>query len=408
MSSRVKILRVIARLNVGGPARHTTVLSDALVDHGFETVLVFGSCGPDEASMEHLLTGSRARTHRIPELGRSVRPLDDLKAFVALVGLIWRERPAIVHTHTAKAGTLGRLAAALCNLARRRERRALIVHTFHGHVLHGYFSPTISTLVRWIERGLAGLTDVIVCISPTQRDDLVHRFRVATNGQAAVVPLGLDLDTLLADVETRENARHRLGISPSAFVVAFVGRLVPIKDVPTLLRAMAEVARQVPEALLMVAGDGDQRASIEALAQEIGLTPRVMWLGWRQDLAALYAAADVVALSSRNEGTPVTLIEGMAAGRPVVSTNVGGVADVVTHEVTGLLVPVGEHRDMAAALTQLAHNPAEALRMGQRGREDVRARYGVARLVSDVEALYRARLAAPTLARDDGSGGRDA
>lgn len=388
----IKVVRIIARLNVGGPARHTAILSDGLTPLGFDTVLVHGSCEEGEASMEHLLEGSSARVMRVPELGRSVRPLDDARAFLALCRVLWRERPAIVHTHTAKAGTLGRLAAWAYNRLHARERRVLIVHTFHGHVLHGYFSARMSRLVRLIERLLARVSDVIIAISPAQRDDLVDRFNVADATQVVVVPLGLELGGLLESARDQATARQTLQLPGTAFVVAFVGRLVPIKDVPTLVRAFARVRARVPHAHLAIVGNGPSRPELESLVHELGLRPHVTWLGWRDDLDVIYAAADVVALSSRNEGTPVALIEAMAAGRAVVATAVGGVADVVRHEQTGLVVAAGHAEALAAALERMAHDPALRREWGARGREEARARFGSDRLRQDVAALYRARL----------------
>ena len=338
----MKILRVIARLNVGGPARHVVLLDRGLRARGHQTLLVHGTIGDGEASLEHLAAESGVPTLKIAELGRRVSPLGDARAFIRLARTIFRESPDVVHTHTAKAGTLGRLAALAFNATRGRARRAVVVHTFHGHVLDGYFSPFVNRLVRSAERMLARTTDRVVTISPAQRDEIVGRFGVGRPETTAVVPLGLDLQPLLEG--GAPSLRRELGIDDRAFVVGFVGRMVPIKDLPTLVLAFARLLATTPDAFLLLVGDGPVRPDLERLIDERGLRDRIRLLGWREDLARVYATIDVCALASRNEGTPVAVIEAMAAGRPVVATRVGGVPDVVEDGETGILVAARRRR----------------------------------------------------------------
>ena len=389
----MKILRVIARLNVGGPARHVVVLDRGLRARGHDTRLVHGSLAPFEASLEHLAVEARLPTTPILELGRRISPISDVRAFAQLVRLVFREAPDVVHTHTAKAGTLGRIAAGLFNLTRRRRRRCLVVHTFHGHVLDGYFRPAASRAVRLVERTLAHITDRVVAISPAQREDIVTRFRIADPARTVVVPLGLDLAHLTAVDAGAAHLRARFGIPDGALVVGYVGRLVAIKDPATLVRAFAHVAETRRDAMLLVVGDGPLRADVEALVAALGLHTRVRMAGWVEELAPLYATIDVCALSSRNEGTPVALIEAMAAGKPVVATRVGGVADVVEHGDTGLLVPPQDPAALAEAILRLAADPAERARMGAAGRRGIAARFSPQRLVDDIDRLYAAALA---------------
>ncbi len=264
---------------------------------------------------------------RLPRLGRAVRPWDDVRTLFEIVRLLREVAPDVVHTHTAKAGALGRIAAALHNVGRSRATRAVVVHTFHGHVLQGYFSPARTAAVRWAERALAKTTDRIVAISPAQRDDLVERFGVAPRRKVVVVPLGLDLRRLRGTARG-EGARRALGVPGDAFVVGYVGRLVPIKNVPLLLEAFAGVRRVLPGARLLVAGDGPLHADVVARVCALGLGESVRLLGWVEDLAPLFGASDVVALTSENEGTPVALIEAMAAGCAVVATRAGGIPDL--------------------------------------------------------------------------------
>jgi glycosyltransferase involved in cell wall biosynthesis len=295
-------------------------------------------------------------------------------------------RPHIVHTHAAKAGALGRLAAWL-------SRAPVTVHTFHGHVLRGYFSPPLTAAFRAVERALARRTTRIVALSPAQRADLLA-MGIGRPGRVDVVPLGLELDPLLEAQARRGALRRHLGLPPEAKLVGSVARLVPIKDHATLFAAAARVIQADPAVHLVVAGDGPLRAHLEALAARGGLAGRTHFLGWWEDLPALYADLDVVALSSRNEGTPVCLLEAMAAGLSVVATRVGGVRDVVRHGETGLLVPAGDPAALAAALASLLADPERRSTLGLAGRRAAYPTYDVKALVARVEAMYRELMAA--------------
>jgi len=389
----VRILRVITRLNVGGPARHVVLLDRGLRGRGHETRLVYGSLAPGDGSLEHLAAAAGLPTTPIRTLGRRINPIGDLRAFARLLRVVFREAPDVVHTHTAKAGTLGRLAAGLFNMTRPRRRRCIVVHTFHGHVLSGYFGPTMNVAVRLAERTLATITDRVVTISPAQRHDIVTRFNIAAAARTTVVPLGLDLERLARLDSDAADLRERLGIPEQAPVVGFVGRFVAIKDLATLVQAFALVAARRPDAVLLLVGDGPLRAEIDALVRALGLQERVHLIGWIDDLAPVYATIDVFALSSLNEGTPVAMIEAMAAAKPVVATRVGGVADVVDDERTGLLVPPQTPQALAGAIVRLVGAPEERARMGAAGRQAVVARYSPERLVDDIDRLYRDALA---------------
>jgi glycosyltransferase involved in cell wall biosynthesis len=391
-SPRLKVLRVIARLNVGGPARQAALLHRELRARGFDTVLAYGSVGDDEASLENLLDDDDPTACKIPELGRHIRPLSDVSAFLELLRLVFRERPDIVHTHTAKAGTLGRVAAALYNATRRRSRRCLVVHTFHGHVLDGYFGRVGNIAVQTAERVLARLSDCIVTISPAQRKDIVERFRVAPAERVVVVRLGLDLDPYFRIGEVDPRAPVRDGLARDAVVFGCIGRLVPIKDVGTLIHAVAAARETSPSLHVVVVGDGGERPALEGLCQRLGVSDQVRFVGWRQDLPAILAGLDGVVLSSRNEGTPVALIEAMAAARPTVATAVGGVPDVVTHEQTGLLVPPAAPAALATALVRLCRCAEERRRLGTAGRQAA-VEYRQEHLVARIDRVYRTALA---------------
>jgi len=390
---RLRVVRLIARLNIGGPARHVALLQRHLAARGYESTLVTGvpEAGEGELPPEEA-AGAPIDRIVVPELGRTLRAADDLVAFVRIYRLLRRLEPDIVHTHTAKAGALGRLAAWLYNATRRPRRRAVIVHTFHGHVLRGYFGPVASRAVRAAERALAHVSDRIVAISSTQRRDLVEVFRIAPARKVVVVPLGLDLDALQRAPDRGGSLRAEAGFPAESIVCGYVGRLVPIKHVDLLIRAFAEARRRQPRARLLVVGDGQCRVDLERLVAEVNLTGAVWFAGWRTDLIEVYGAMDVVALSSRNEGTPVALIEAGAAGKAIVATRVGGVPDVVETERTGLLVPDDDLGALALALERLMADPDLRVRLGAAARATSISRFGYPRLVDDLDALYRAAL----------------
>ena len=388
----IRVVRIITRLNVGGPAIQAMTVSDRLRPRGFDTLLAHGRLDAGEGDMRYLLRDS-VPVRYLPALRRPLGPAHDALALAQLVDIMRDCRPAIVHTHMAKAGTLGRIAAAIYNRTAGRGARARVVHTYHGHVLDGYFSSAATRLFVGIERQLARMTDRIVAISPKIRSELADEHRIGRPEQYRVVPLGFDLTRLAAiDDVARTAARAALQIAPDAHVVTTVGRLTAIKQHTLFLEAARLVAASDPAAVFLVAGDGELRASLEASARELGIAERTRFLGWRRDLETIYGASDVFLLTSRNEGTPVALIESLAAGVPGVSTEVGGVRDVVDSDRVGLLVPSGDARALADRVAALCADRALRRRMGEAGRHAVLMRYGLDRLVDDVERLYREML----------------
>jgi len=318
-------------------------------------------------------------------LGREISPLQDLRALVGLHRILRSWRPTIVHTHTAKAGLLGRLAARAAGVP-------VVVHTFHGHVLREYFSPTRTAAIRWLEGRLATLADALVVVSETIRQDLVD-LGVAPAGKIRVVPLGLDLAHLCRDLP-RGVLRREMGIGESTRLVGMVGRLVPIKDVPTFLQAARLVRGAGHDVRFALVGDGEERPALESQCERLGLSDAVTFFGWRRDLEAVYGDLDVVVNASRNEGTPVALIEALAAARPVVATRVGGTPDLLGEDARGRLVPPGSPEALAAAIVATLQESEAARHRALAGREHVIARHSVARLVRDVDELYRELLVA--------------
>jgi len=385
---RIRVLRVIARLNVGGPAIHATLLTGRLNPARFATTLVAGSEEAGEANYLEL-HGRTMPVLILPDLGREIRPLSDVRTVWRLMQVVRRERPHIVHTHTAKAGALGRLAAILCGVP-------IIVHTYHGHVLRGYFSPAKTAVYRAIERMLALGTDRLLTVTDRVGQEL-QALGVGRPAHYRTLPLGFDLAPLLVAERRRGELRAELQVG-DAPLVGIVARLVPIKAHDVFLAMAARVRQTYSTAVFVIVGDGELRTSLEQRAVDLGLAGAVRFLGWRADIDRLYADIDVVVLTSRNEGSPVALIEAMAAGVPVVSTEVGGVADVVQHGATGLLAPMDDDAALARHVVTLLGDRDLGRRMGQRGRAIVAATYSADRLVSDIEALYEELLTEKHLA----------
>ena len=342
--------------------------------------------------MSYLLerAGARPRTEQLASLKRTISPLSDAAAAWQIYRLLCEFKPAIVHTHMAKAGAAGRLAALAYNRTAGRRARARLVHTYHGHVLEGYFGAAKTRLFIAAEQRLAAATDRIVAISPRIREELIHEYRIGRPEQYRVVPLGFDLDGLAAvDDRGRAGARAALAIPPGATVVTTVGRLTAIKKQHLFLEVAQRVIRAHASTIFLIVGDGELRGPLEAAAAALGIADRVRFLGWRRDLETIYGATDTFLLTSRNEGTPVALIESMAAGCAGVSTEVGGVGDVLPTSDVGLMAPAGDADGLADHISGLVAEPQRRRAMGDAGRRFVVARYGIDRLVSDIDGLYR-------------------
>lgn len=393
-STPTPVVRVITRLNIGGPSIQAARLTSALERFGFTTTLIHGRLGDGEGDMSYLLEPG-ARAIYVDALRRPLSPLADVRALWRVYREIKRVRPAIVHTHMAKAGMVGRVATAAYNATRGALPRARVIHTYHGHVLEGYFSPLMTRLFIGLERLLARVSDAIVAISPAIERELRDHFRIGRAGQYRVVPLGFDLTSFAAvDDGMRVGARRELNLPAEAEVVSTVGRLTAIKQHRLFLDAVAAVAKSRPHLTALVAGDGELRADLERYAAQIGIADRVRFLGWRRDLATIYAATDVFLLTSRNEGTPVALIEAMASGVPGVSTDVGGVKDVINSDAVGARVADGDAAGLAAALVRYLADRNGRRAAGERARAAVLQRYSLDRLVDDIHSLYRDLLAA--------------
>ena len=327
---KIRVLRFIARLNVGGPSIHVYLLTTGLDPKRFHSTLVTGRISPQEGDMGYLFQSALEQPVIIGNLQREINPLMDTKAFMEILRLLRHEKPDIVHTHTAKAGTSARLAAIVYNHIYNGNTHT--VHTFHGHVFTGYFSQAKSSMFIWIERFLARSTDVIVAISRTQKIDLAQKFRIAPAHKIKVIPLGFNLAPFLKKGSHNEGSfRKSLGKGKDTLLIGIVGRLVPIKN-HVLFLDMAKILINENKYLnifFVLVGDGELRKELEALVENKGLKNHVSFCGWRRDLPEVYADLDILALTSKNEGTPVSIIEAMAAGTSVISTDAGGVKDLL-------------------------------------------------------------------------------
>lgn len=381
-----RIVRIIARLNIGGPAIHATLLTAGLNHGRFATTLLAGAVGPHEGDMTYYATARNVYPVIVPALGPELGLANDLRALASLRAHLRTAAPAIVHTHTAKAGALGRAAALL-------RRVPVIMHTFHGHVFRGYFGPRQTAAFLRIERTLARRTTTIIAVSARLRDELVDEFHLAPRERIHVVPLGLDLTPFQPAERLRGRFRPTLGIEESTPLIGIVGRLVPIKRHDLFLRAARLLRDRIPSAQFALVGDGELRETLRSQSAALGLAGCTHFVGWQRDMAAVYADLDVVALTSGNEGTPVSLIEAQASGIPVVATEVGGVRDTVAAGETGLLVasdPVAVAEGLERALLD-----ADLRRQAQSvGPQWTQARFSIERLVREMTDLYNAALAA--------------
>ena len=374
---------------MGGPALHVAYLAHGLRDRGYETTLVAGTLARGEDSMAYVAEDLGVRVEALPELSREISPVQDARAVLHLARMIRRDRPQILHTHTAKAGAVGRLAALLAGDA----RPPIVVHTFHGHVLRGYFNSAQTLGFRLLERWLARISTVLIAVGPQVRDDLV-RLGVAPAEKFRVIRLGIELgERVDADGSKRAETRRVLGVPDRAFLVGWIGRMTPVKNTDEVLRALRLLQDRGVDAWLCMVGDGPDRDRLERLASELGVVRRCLFPGYQSDVARFYSAFDALVLTSVNEGTPVSAIESLAAQRPVVATRVGGVPDVVDDGEDGYLVPLGDTEQLADGLERLARDPELRELLGHAGRGRVLERYAVERLVDDVDRLYRELLA---------------
>jgi glycosyltransferase involved in cell wall biosynthesis len=387
-----RVLRILNRLIIGGPSKNAVYLS-RYMQPDFDTLLVIGGKEDHEQDADFLAIANNIEPTCIPEMMRSISPYNDWAAYNKLKKLIKEFKPDIVHTHAAKSGALGRLAAKHANVP-------VIVHTFHGHIFHSYFNSVKTNVFIRAERYLAGLSDAIVAISDVQKKELSEDFKIAAADKFRVIPLGLDLDSFIINQEEkRAKFREEFELDDETVAIGIIGRLVPIKNHPLFLKGLKYVLDNTTvKVKAFIIGDGESRAAIEQMANSLGIRYTqhtdtthpypLVFTSWRTDVDTICAGLDIIALTSLNEGTPVSLIEAQAAGKPIVSTRVGGIADVVLENRTALLSEITDEKTFSDNLLLLVNDPALRQRFSNAGKDHVVSKFSYHRLVNDMSSLY--------------------
>jgi glycosyltransferase involved in cell wall biosynthesis len=406
----IRILRVIARLNIGGPAIQAITLTRHFSGSMYRSLLVCGHVSSHEGDMSYLAAAKGIHPVVLSELGREISPIHDLFSYKELAELIRRFKPHIIHSHTAKAGTLGRLSAWIHNMGLSGTDKIKLVHTFHGHVFHSYFGAVKTLAFIQIERRLASITDRIVVVSPLQKEDICGRYRIARPEKVRIIPLGFDLSGFRYPENGRDVFRERFfpAISEEVTLVGIIGRLTAVKN----HRMFLETARYLKDAgkdhlfKFLIIGDGELKPALMRLTSELGLEASVVFAGWQKDMSAVYNALDVVALTSLNEGTPVTLIEAMAAARPVVATDVGGVRDLLGAidnrdrgeyklAENGVLIPPRDAKVLGQALCSIRESKDVFKKITRRAQQYAMSRFSQERMLKDHENLYHELVHSP-------------
>lgn len=388
-----RVLRILNRLIIGGPALNATYLTKYMAPD-WETLLVIGGKDDHEQDATHLTDRLGIEPLVIPEMKRAIDPKADWAAYRKVKAAIERFRPDVVHTHAAKSGAIGRMAAAACGVP-------VVVHTFHGHVFHSYFNKVKTQAFIEVERYLAKKSSGIIAISELQKQELSQQYRICKADKINIIPLGFDLDRFQQDQDRkRAYFRKQFDIHDDELAIGIVGRIVPVKNHELFVQAAQKVLAASQQKLrFVVIGDGDMRASMEAAFRAAGIDyayypeeqrhATAICTSWQTEMDEVFAGLDIVALSSHNEGTPVSLIEAQAASRPVVSTDVGGVADVVARERAGFITPAGNAEAFSSALLRLTESSSLRAGFGKEGRSFVQERFSYQRLVQDMDRYYR-------------------
>lgn len=390
-----RVLRIINRLNLGGPTFNAAYLTKYL-EPEFDTLLVAGMKDDAEESSEFIVKNLGIHPVYIPEMYRELHPFRDFKSYYKLRKLIDEFKPDIVHTHAAKAGAVGRLAAAHSGVK-------AIVHTFHGHVFHSYFGPAKTQVFLNIERYLAKRTSKIVTLSEQQKKELTLDYHIAPAEKFTIIPLGFDLKKFQENQELkRKTFRTEYHLSDDEVAIGIVGRLVPVKNHTLFLKALKIVSTRTSKKIrAFIIGDGEERAKIEQTAQQLGITyysentkknTLLTFTGWIKEIDVSNAGMDIIALTSNNEGTPVSLIEAQAAGKPIVSTSVGGIENIVLKNETALLSAPNDETAFANHLLQLIEDDEMRCRFSKRGYELVKEKFTYQRLCKDMADLYHSLL----------------
>ena len=383
---KIRVLRIINRFNIGGPTYNATFLTKFLSDE-FVTMLVGGFPEEGESDSLHIPRGYGIEPILLPELIRQPNIISDRKALSKLKSIIKDFKPDIVHTHASKAGALGRQAAIECKVP-------VIVHTFHGHVFHSYFGKFKTWIFKTIERRLAAKTTGVIAISSLQKEELCWQHKIAPEDKLTVIPLGFDLQQFQQDIkEKRIKTRETYGIADDEIAIAIIGRLSPIKNHSFFIDVMAKVQNHTTKKLkIFIVGDGEERPRIEQKIEKDCPNAPIVLTSWIKDIASFNPGMDIICLTSNNEGTPVSLIEAQACNVAVVSTDVGGVRDIVSEGDTGFICPPNDIDYFAKKILFLTENENNLKKMSQNGWSFVEHKFGYQRLVNDVENYYKEKL----------------
>ena len=381
----IKVLRIINRFNLGGPTFNAALLTRYL-DDDFETLLIGGVPDEGETDSLHILEKYDVKPIIIPELIRNPNPVSDRKAYRKIKAIIEEFKPDIVHTHASKAGVLGRKAAISCGVK-------TIVHTYHGHVFHSYFGKFKTHLIKSLERNLAKKSSGIVAISNLQKEELVKKHRICAADKVKVVPLGFDLSSFLQDNSAkRDQVRNDYKIEAGDVAIAIVGRLAPIKNHSFFLKVIEQLLEKgVLNIKVFIVGDGSERELIEKMSNSLNkkFGKKITLTSWIFDTATFNKGMDIICLTSDNEGTPVSLIEAQASGLPVISTDVGGVRDIVLDGESGFITKLGDIETYVEKLRLLVENEKLRVKFAAKGRDFVTSRFNYERLAKDISAYYR-------------------
>ncbi len=387
-----RVLRIFNRLILGGPSFNVTYLT-TFMSPEFETRLIIGAKDHHEKEATFLKTDYGLNPIEIPSMKRAINFTEDRKAYQQIKKIIQEYKPHIVHTHAAKPGALGRLAASACKVP-------VILHTFHGHVFHSYFGKAKTRLFVEAERYLAKKSDCIVAISEQQRSELINDFSICPPEKMVVIPLGLDLQKFYNDQENKRKLfRKKFKIAEDEIAIGIIGRIVSVKNHALFIDAMRQVLLRTGKKIrIIIVGDGDLRYSLQEMLSGMSIAynyfpenedpQTVTFTSWLTAMDEVYAGIDIVALSSLNEGTPVSLIEAQAANKPIVSTDVGGVRDIVLENETAFVTPSEQADPFAEAILKLTENDALRASFGQKGNMHVKERFDKSRLVNDMRGLY--------------------
>ncbi len=379
---RIKVLRIISRLNIGGPSIHVINLNKGLDKKMFQSLLLCGDISDGEKSMLNEAKKSGIKLMSIPELtNEHSLKLKDLKALLKIYLIIKKYKPDIVHTHTAKAGLIGRIAAHLALTPK-------IIHTYHGHVLHGYFSKPKTYLLRLMEKFLALITDSLIVVSDKIKTELIN-YKISKPAKFNIIKLGFNLNPFLNNHHLKNKLKENLELPYDSNLIGIVGRMVPIKNHKLFIEAASQIIAKKENTYFLIVGDGPLRKSIENLTYKLNINKNTFFTGWRNDLPLIYASLDILVCSSDNEGTSVSVIEAMASGCPVVTTSVGGHPDIIDEGNNGYLIEPQNTDTLANKILEILNNPNKSLRLGENARTDAKNNFSYDRLINDVQKHYK-------------------